>query len=105
MGKGFNQVFGVPNAVVRGNPKTFGQAAEENARRVGREQLELMAEEDKARVSTFKGKLPKGASLNKTQAKTPPWRDGSLGIPAMDKPLDVAKVKNVKRYIETGVQS
>lgn len=103
--KGYGRKFSVPNAIVRGidNAKTFGQAAEENARRLGKAGIQAEAAADKARVSNFKGKLPKGASINTSGSdKPPPWRDGSYGTAVLDKPLDVTKVKNPKRYIETG---
>lgn len=97
--------FSAPNAIVRGidSARTFGQAAEENARRVGREGIEKIRAEDRARTSAFKGKLPKGAKVNTTSPVTPPWRDGSMGdLPKMEKPLDLQKVKSTTKYIETG---
>lgn len=100
-----SQVFTEPNAIVRGNPKTFGAAAEENAKRVGRESMDAIMEADRARVagSGFTGKLPKGARLpEKAKAVTPPWRDGSMGIPKLDKPLNLKKVKDKDAYIRTG---
>jgi len=103
--KGYGRKFSVPNAIVRGveSARTFGQAAEENARRLGKAGMDAEVAADKARVSNYKGKLPKGAEVNTTgTGATPPWRDGSMGAGKLDKPLDVAKLKNPKRYIETG---
>lgn len=89
--------------LVKGSPTTVGQQAELNAARAGREQMEKMWETDKARVSDWKGKLPKGASINKTgTGETPPWRDGSFGTDKLDKPLDLETVKDVTTYVATG---
>ena len=103
-GKGYSKSFGQPHVIVRGDPKTFGQAAEENAKRLGKEQMQLMAEEAKTRTKKAGiRKLPKGASrIDTSKAKTPPWRDGSMGLKPMDKPLNVKKIKDVKKYIHTG---
>jgi putative FmdB family regulatory protein len=106
--KGYGQVFTAPNMIVRGDPKTFGAAAEENAKRVGKEQMQLMEEADKARITAGKkssGKLPKGATSLAGQGETPPWRDGSFGIPKMEKALDAQKVdtpEKQQKYIQTG---
>jgi putative FmdB family regulatory protein len=89
--------------IVYGDPKTIGQQAELNAKRLGKEKMELIKDEMRNRTPNFTGKLPKGAKLNKMQRKTPWWREGKLpGLKKLDKPLDVDKVKDVKKYIETG---
>ncbi len=86
------------------SPTTVGQQAEINARRVGKEQMQLMAEESKTRFSSFTGKLPDGASPLKTAPETPWFRDGSVpGLAKLDKPLDVSKLKDVRAYVEKGV--
>lgn len=93
--------------VVYDNPTTFGQQAELNAKRLGKEQMQLMAADDKARVAgrkrPFTGKLPKGASLVTEDLgdAAPPWRDDGT------KPLSVAgkTPKQLKKYIETGSMS
>jgi hypothetical protein len=104
-GKGFNQDYSKSQVVgvVYGDPKTFGQQAELNAKRAGREQMQQMAEESARRLSEYTGPLPQGASINTTgTGETPPWRDGSLGLPPMEKPLDLSQVKDVNRYVRTG---
>jgi putative FmdB family regulatory protein len=99
----FRQVLGVPNVKVEGSAKTFGQASEENLKRLGTSGIERIKEEKEKRVSEFKGKLPKGGKLKpRPDNIVPPWRDGSMGTPAMDKPLDIKTVKDVKKYIKTG---
>jgi putative FmdB family regulatory protein len=90
--------------MVRGyeNAKTFGQVAELNAKRMGKEQLDRMREEANQK-SPFTGKLPDGARVNERKSEEVPiWRDGSLGNKPMSKPLDMKKVKNVEKYIHTG---
>jgi len=81
-------------AVVYGNPTTIGQAAEENTKRLGKERHEKMIEDDfKARKLRSPKKKP----------ETPWYRNGSIdGTEKLDKPLEVSKIKNVKKFIETG---
>jgi putative FmdB family regulatory protein len=105
LGEGFNQDFRQSSslAIVYGNPTTIGQQAEINARRVGKERLQQMALEDKSRTSEWTGPLPEGATINTTgTGKTPPWRDGSMGTAPLAKPLDIKKVANVEKYVQTG---
>lgn len=95
-----------PIGIVRNQPTTFGQQAEINARRMGKEQMQIMAEQSKKRVSQFTGKLPDNASINTTgTGERPWWRDGVAGLPTLDKPLDMKKVKDSTKYIETGEMS
>lgn len=102
-GEQFHRVFAVGNIYIKGDPKTIGQQAELNAKRLGKEQRQLIAEKAR-RKSQFTGKLPPGASINTTGTDEPPWfRDGSVqGLPKMDKPLNLKKVKNKEKYIQTG---
>ena len=92
----FHQVYGAPLVVIKGNPTTFGQQAEINARRVGKEQMAKMTED--AKVRKRKGRralnLP-GASRIEAPAGKPWWRDS-------DKPLDLKKIKDPVKYIRTG---
>jgi len=108
-GEKFSQVFTNHNVVclVYGNPKTIGQQAEQNAKRVGKAKLEEMAEKEKERVSKAKGKLPKGASRIARSDDDPPWfRSGEVpGLPRSDKPLDMSTVKDVTKFVETGQKS
>ncbi len=97
-------ISGGAGFVVKGSPTTLGQQAEQNARRVGKEGMEKMAEESKSRVSGWKGPIPEGARPNTTGSDRAPWfRDGSIeGLPVLDKMLDLAKVKDVAGYIAQG---
>ncbi len=101
----FNQVYGNTILIVYGNPTTVGQQSEINEKRAGKGKLDEMATSQQvARRKRFSGKLPKGASLSPHEDSETPWfRSGEVkGLPKRDKPLNLAKVKNVKKFIETG---
>ncbi len=103
-GKGFTQDYsqscGIP--LVYGNPTTVGQQAEINARRAGKEQLQLMKEARAKQKPAFTGKLPKGAKINRGTGETPWWRSGEVaGLPKSE-PLNIDKIHDKTRYIETG---
>lgn len=71
------------------DPTTIGQLGERNAKAAGKTKIDEMAaekEQDKKKAQQLLGKEP---------GKRPWWRDS-------DKPLDLKKVKNVKKYIEKG---
>lgn len=71
-------------------PTTLGQQGERNAKAAGKAKMEEAAEkraEDKKKAQQL---------LGKDKGKTPWWREKD------GKPLDLKKVKNVKKYIETG---
>lgn len=81
---------------------TVGQLAEQNSRKLGKEQIQLLEEERLARPE-FSGKLPEGATpVKRETAELPFWRNGEDGAKKSDKPLDLAKVKDVQKYIKTG---
>ena len=107
-GQGYRQDFDACRVIglVKGNPTTIGQLAEINSAKMGKEQLQLMAEADKAKKIPFTGKLPEGAKVyEKTgNAPIPFWRDGSLGGPVKEKPIDVSgkTPEQVQKYIHTG---
>lgn len=84
-------------AIQKGDPKTFGQQSELNAKRLGKEQMQLM-EEDIMKPKPFTGKLPAGASLpDRSGAAKPFWRENKK------KPINPKKI-NVKKYVEEGKQ-
>lgn len=67
------------------NITTLGQQAELNSKRMGKEQVQMKEEAAKPPV------------------ELPWWRSGEVeGCPKMEKPLDLKKVKDVRRYVETG---
>ena len=59
--------------------------------------MELMASKDKEWLNNFTGKIPKGGRRvsEMKPPKNPIWE------PA-EKPLDLKKIKDIKKYIETG---
>ena len=97
----FHQVYsGDQFTVVQKEPTTFGQQAERNAKRVGKEQIDRMAVA--AKEANHKGKsaikTPKGSTPmnDRYKAARPWWR------PHSDKPLDVGKLKNPEKFVATG---
>jgi putative FmdB family regulatory protein len=84
-----------PLGLCKGNPTTFGQQAELNARRVGKERMAQMAEEAKIANRPFERKLGDGQRrLERAEGPTPFW-DADDGV-------DVTKVRDTKKYIEEG---
>lgn len=76
------------------NAKEMGQVAEINAKRLGKEQMELKAEQlRKRRKDTLK--LPRGAKKIKPTDHVPWWRSDPSG-----KMLDLNKAKNDPDYKE-----
>ncbi len=100
----FHQLWGTYKTLglVKGSPTTVGQQAELNARRAGKEQIQMMAEE--AALPKWTGPMPEGARVNTTGTGQPPWyRSGEVkGTGRLEKPLDLSKVKDVARYVATG---
>lgn len=96
----WHQIYSGENfCFCRQEPTTVGQQAEINARRVGKEQIELMAE--KSKPANHKGEFSrkfKGGTktTERYKASRPWWR------PHSDKPLDVKKLKDPTKYILTG---
>lgn len=77
---------------------TLGQQVEYNNRRLGREKVDELFQ-DRRPPSRWHEKL--GTKPVEGTKELPWWRDGTIG-PRMEKPLDVSKVSNIERYIETG---
>lgn len=100
----FHQIYNGDNFVFcRGEPTTFGQQAERNAKRVGREQIEAMVEQSK--VANHKGKraftLPSGGTpTNERYKATRPW-----WRPDSDKPLDITRIKDKNAFVLEGKTS
>lgn len=83
----FRRVYGCPVGLVYGDPTTVGQQAELNAKRLGKEQLQKMYEEDCRR---------RGVPTREEQKANRPWWRTS------DKPLDLSKIKDPAEYIRSG---
>lgn len=81
--------------IVYGEPKTFGQQAELNAKRLGKERVAQMAEESRNKVAKFQGKMPRGGRLpGAGPGPRVPWFH--------DESVDTRKIKDKRKYIETG---
>ncbi len=80
-----------PCGISYGNPTTFGQQAEINAKRMGKEQLQKMGEKERAKRRGFTGKRPEGARsvLAPTTAPAEPE-------------INLDKIHDVEKYIMTG---
>jgi hypothetical protein len=107
-GEAYGQRFGQDyaqfrvTATVYGDPKTVGQQAELNEKRMGGELTQRLWEDQKSKVRAYSGPLPDGARPITDPGETPPWRDGSMGLAPLEKPLDLTKVKDVNKYVRTG---
>lgn len=98
----FYQVLGCPVISIRGNINTLGQLAEHNAKKMGKEQVQIKTEEAEARTKDkkpFTGKIPKGARVaERVTEETPFWREEGT------KPLKISKMskKAVEKYVMEG---
>lgn len=98
-GREFHQDFSQHQraSLLAGPPTTVGQQAELNTKKLGSNRMLPEATKKNRRP------LPNGASWAETPTELPWYRSGEVaGLPKMEKPLDLSKVKDVKRYIETG---
>ena len=93
----------------KGDPKTVGELAERNTKKMGKDQVSLYEEKQREakrlRRKAIAEKLPKGASLAKNDSHPlPPWRDGSIpGLERSDKPLElIDNVSNIEKFVMTG---
>ena len=101
--KGFSQVLGLPIGIHGGEPTCVGQVAERNMKGVSQERHEQLL--NAGRDDTWTGVVPEGATVMPTKPKAPIpwWRNGQVaGLKKMEKPLDLSKIKDVTKYIETG---
>lgn len=100
--KDFHQVLGCPVISIRGNLNTLGQLAEHNAKKMGKEQVQIKVDEAEARTKDkkpFTGKIPDGARpKERLNEETPFWRDEGT------KPLKVGKMskKALEKYVMEG---
>lgn len=103
-GEGYHQDYSTLNviSVIMGQPTTIGQQMEMNEKKRGRELSEITLRESEKN----KKKVGKGRKVDtKKEGETPWWRNGVIDdLPKMDKPLDLSKIKDTKKYIETGLK-
>lgn len=104
-GEGYHQDYANLNiiSVVKGQPTTVGQQMEINEKKRGRELSEItlsQSEKGKKKITSKKRKVDTAK-----EGETPWWRNGVIDdLPKMEKPLDLSKIKNVDKYIETGIK-
>lgn len=102
-GKEFQQDWSQSNttSIVYGDPKTVGQQAELNAKRLGKDGVQQLFEESKNK--DFSGMLPKKAGIKEKENKLPWFRSGEVpGLPKQEKPLDLKKMdtqEKIDKYI------
>ena len=103
-GQDFQQDWSKSNntGIVYGDPKTVGQQAELNAKKLGKEGVKKLFEETN-KNKDFSGMLPKKGQVKKKEGALPWYRSGEVpGLPKMDKPLDIKKVdskEKAEKYI------
>lgn len=108
----FHQVFAgcSPMALIKGSPRTFGQQAELNSKKMGSEQMAILAEKSREEIrQVYKGPVgsvgPNGekGQLMEVPKELPWYRSGETkGLKKMAKPLNTAKIKDVTNYVLTG---
>lgn len=102
------QIFGVPFVYCYGEAKTVEHVSARNVQRVGEDYLRERAEKNReARIKKIENmKVPDGGTVvSPREAQTPWWRRGVHGTPVSPKPLDLDKIKDTKKFIETGKPS
>lgn len=103
----FGQVISAPIGV-RGEPTTVGSLAEKNTSKLCREDYDRIINAGKTNGLSpqMKKKLEDQGCVvkeRKPSGKTPWYRDGSVpGTERSDKPIDLSKIKDVKKFIQTG---
>lgn len=93
------RIIFAPYIINHTEPSNVVSLAERNTSKMGKYELETKRRKDSVdrRVDTLSQKLPRGAEIVKRKdTKAPWWRPGT------DRPIDLKKIKNVKKYIETG---
>lgn len=106
--KNFGQVIGLPIGV-RGEPRTVGSLAEKNTKKLCKEEYDAvmmkgkikgLSPQMKKRVEAAGGTV---VEPKKRSGELPWYRDGSIpGVERSEKPIDITKIKDVKKFIATG---
>lgn len=105
--KDFGVVIQAPIGL-RGEPRTVGALAERNSTRLGKEALELKLNSNAPKLSqAMQNRVESMGGVVKDRKKPSgeiPWyRDGSVpGIERSDKPLDLSKIVDVDKFVNTG---
>lgn len=99
------KLFSIPHIKVESDPKTIGELAERNTRRMSKDELaeksELKRDKRKQGMKEIANKA--GGKAIEQPDSIPWWRDGkSFGCKYSDKPIDTSKISNLRKYVETG---
>lgn len=94
------RLFSVPNVKVESEPKTVGELAERNTRKMSKDELaeKSVLKMLKKRKGMDEIAAKSGGKVIKSADTIPWWRNGS------QKPLDTSKISNIRKYIETGTK-
>jgi putative FmdB family regulatory protein len=97
------RLFSVPHVKIPDNPKTLGELAEYNTKKMSAEDREIQTslKKEKRRRAVKELENKTGAKLMESTA-IPWWRNGENGTKYSEKLIDTSKITNIKRYIETG---
>jgi putative FmdB family regulatory protein len=99
------RIYSVPNVKVEKEPTNIGELAEFNTKRMSKDELceksELKKEKKRKGLEEMASRV--GGKLLKKSDKLPWWRDGkTFGSKYSEKPIDTSKIKNIRKYVETG---
>ncbi len=103
--KGFHQDWGNKNVngLQKGTPLCVGQQIEKNEKKWGKELTQIKIEQELASRKNVKGKKELPGKKIEVSNELPWWRSGEVqGLPKMEKPLKLSKVKDTEKYIQTG---
>lgn len=98
------KLYSVPHISVPDNPKTLGQLAEYNTKKMSEEDrnLQTQMKKEKRKRGIRKIEQETGGKIIEASKEVPWWRSGQNGTTYSDKPVDTTKITNIKRFVETG---
>lgn len=103
--KNFSTVIGLTIGV-RGEPRTVGSLAEKNTKKLCKEDYDAIMSHGKLdglTPHTMKAIEKAGGTIKEKSGETPWYRNGSIpGLEKSDKPIDISRVKDISKFIETG---
>lgn len=103
--KTLTKLFSVPHIQIESEPKTIGELAERNTKKMSKDELSEKTERklEKRRQGLAETAAKVGGKAIKQSDTIPWWRDGkSFGSKYSEKPIDTTKISNIRRYVETG---
>lgn len=91
------------NGLQKGNPTSVGAQIEKNEKKWGKELTQIKIEQELTARKNVKGKKELPGKKIEVSNELPWWRSGEVpGLPKLDKPLKLSKVKDTEKYIQTG---